>query len=187
MILLLSNHTELSTKGFLKNAQCDYYNEFLEPKLDENGKYLFNFIKTMNKDCIGIETLISDNKTITDSKEKAEILSKMFESVFQNETNDDIPNILPSQFPDMDDFEITENGVLNQLLNLNIHKSTGPDELSPQLLNILAPVISPFLTKIYKQSLSQSKCPYDWKIQYISPLLKPGNIRLTHHLTNQSH
>ena len=55
----------------------------------------------------------------------------------------------------MEEFEIDENGVLTQLEKLNVHKSTGPDDLSLHLLKMLATVISPTLTKIYKQSLSQ--------------------------------
>ena len=85
-----------------------------------------------------------------------------------------LPNIFPSPYPDMDKFEVTEKGVLTQLNNLNVHKSTGPDGLSPYLLRMLAPVITPALTKIYRQSLVEQKCPMDWKIQYIAPILKPG-------------
>ena len=43
---------------------------------------------------------------------------------------------------------------------------------------MMAPVISPRLTKIFKQSLTQSKNPKDWKIQYISPILKPGKDKV---------
>ena len=39
---------------------------------------------------------------------------------------------------------------------------------------MLAPVISPRLTNIFKQSLTQSKNPKDWKFQFICPILKPG-------------
>ena len=39
---------------------------------------------------------------------------------------------------------------------------------------MLAPTITPMLTKIYQQSLTLNKSPYDWKTQFISPILKPG-------------
>ena len=57
----------------------------------------------------------------------------------------------------MEVFDVTETGVLNQLEELNVHKSTGPDGLSPYLLKMLAPVISQRLTKILKKSLSEEK------------------------------
>ena len=43
---------------------------------------------------------------------------------------------------------------------------------------MLAPVISSTLTKIFKQSITEAKSPSDWKIQYISPILKPGKDKL---------
>ena len=61
----------------------------------------------------------------------------------------------------MEKFQITEKGVRNQLDTLNVNKSTGPDDLSPHLLKMLAPVISSSLTKIFIQSLSEAKCPSD--------------------------
>ena len=165
-------------KRILKNAQRDYYLDFLEPKLDQNGKFLFNYIKKMKKDSTGIEALNFNNKITTNTDDKVEALAQQYESVFVKENLENIPAILPSPYPDMEDFEITENGVLTQLEGLNIHKSTGPDGLSPQLLKMLAPVISPTLTKIYKQSLSTAKSPLDWKIQFISPILKPGKNKV---------
>ena len=78
----------------------------------------------------------------------------------------------------MEEIKITENGVLTQLKGLNTSKSTGPDDLSPQLLKMLASEIAPNLTKIFKQSLDKGKNPTDWKIQHICPILKPGKDKL---------
>ena len=117
------------------NARRDYFLEFLKPKLDENSKYLFNHIKRMNKDVIGIEALKFDGKLTTDPAGKAEALARQYESVFVRENLETIPNILPSPYPDMAQFDINENGVKKQLEELNIHKSVGPDDLSPHLLN----------------------------------------------------
>ena len=78
----------------------------------------------------------------------------------------------------MEVFEVTENGVLIQLQGLNVNKSTGPDDLSPHLLKMLANKISPRLTKIFKQSLRTAKNPIDWKTQFISPILKPGKDKV---------
>ena len=41
----------------LKNARRDYYQDFLDPRLDENSKFLFNYIKRLKKDSVGIEAL----------------------------------------------------------------------------------------------------------------------------------
>ena len=159
-------------------ARKEYYLDFLEPRLDKNVKYLFNYIKRMNKDSLGIEALEHNNKLVTDAIGKVEALSQEYESVFVDENTDNVPNILPSPYPDMESFEVSEKGVLAQLEQLDKNKSTGPDSLSPYLLKLIAPVISNPLTKIFKQSINESKSPLDWKIQFISPILKPGKDKL---------
>ena len=85
----------------------------------------------MNKDVIGIEALKLDGKLTTDPAGKAEALARQYESVFVHENLETMPNILPSLYPDMAEFDINEKGVKKQLEELNIHKSVGPDDLSP--------------------------------------------------------
>ena len=102
-------------KKCLREAQRDYFLDFLEPKLDTNGKYLFNHIKRLKRDVVGIEALQLNGNMTTDPKEKAEALAQQYESVFVNENVSNIPHILPSPYPDMHEFTITESGVLKQL------------------------------------------------------------------------
>ena len=117
-------------------------------------------------------------KITKDPREKVEALTNQNESVFQHEDLKSIPNILPSQYTDMEDIEINENGVLTQLEKINVNKSTGPDGLSPHILKMLATVITPNLTKLYKLSLNSGKNPLDWRLQFITPILKPGKNKL---------
>lgn len=65
------------------------------------------------KDSVGVEALKFNNKVTTDPIEKVEALSKQYESVFQKENIENIPNTLPSPYPDMKDFEITEKVFLH--------------------------------------------------------------------------
>ena len=162
----------------LRKAQRQYYNDFLEPKIDENAKYMFNYIKRLKKDSVGIEALNYKGKITTDAKEKAKALADQYESVYAKEDPTDIPNILPSPYPTMPDIEISEKGVLAQLERLNKNKSVGPDGLSPHLLKMLSKTIAPTLTTMYKESLLQNKIPMDWKRQFITPILKPGKDKL---------
>ena len=66
----------------------------------------------MKKDSVGIEALRNGNNIVTNPIDKVEILTKEYESVFTHENLENIPKILPSPYPDMENFEITENGVL---------------------------------------------------------------------------
>ena len=69
-------------RKLLKSAQNDYYLDFLEPKLDNNSKFLFNHIKRLRKDSVGIEALKLNGIITTDSSDKAEALAQQYESVF---------------------------------------------------------------------------------------------------------
>ena len=65
--------------------------------------------------------------------DKASILNKYFVSVFTQENNEPF-SASCGLIPDMPVIEITPPGVLKMLHGLNTKKSTGPDEISPNLL-----------------------------------------------------
>ena len=66
-------------RKLLKKARQDYYIDFLEPKIDKHSRYLFNHIKKLKKDSVGIEALKLDGKIVTDPNEKAEALAREYE------------------------------------------------------------------------------------------------------------
>jgi hypothetical protein len=54
--------------------------------------------------------------------------------------------------------------------NLKVHKAAGPDTISPRLLNSLASVITPAITRIFQTSLDE-----DWRKANIVPIFKKGD------------
>jgi hypothetical protein len=76
-----------------------------------------------------------------------------------------------------------EKGVLKLLQNLKVHKAAGPDTISPRLLNSLAIVITPAITRIFQTSLYEGTVPKDWRKANIVPIFKkddkpkPANYR----------
>ena len=55
------------------------------------------------------------------------------------------------------------------LNNLNIHKSSGPDDLSARvLMNVV------FKMLIYNESLPQGTVPDDWRRENVAPIFKKG-------------
>ena len=83
--------------------------------------------------------------------DKAEALNNHIHSVFS------IPNRKITLFDGVSPFEsipslsIDACGVLSQLRQLNPNKAQGPDELSPQLLKLVAEELAPALTIIFQQ------------------------------------
>ena len=87
------------------------------------------------------------------------MLGKHFESVFTSEPdNMALPTILPSQFPTMQNIEISVNGVEQLLKKIEPGKATGPDNIQAILLKETAPEISP-ISHPYLQSISTIWCP----------------------------
>ena len=76
---------------------------------------------------------------------------------------------------DMSPIKIDESGMQAQLLKLNPHKATGPDDIFPQLLKQMATVISPALTRIFQQSLDSGKVPDDWRKACVCAVFNKGD------------
>ena len=65
-------------------------------------------------------------------------------------------------------------GVLSQLRRLNPNEAHGPDELSPQLLKLVAEELAPGLTIIFQQSYEVSSIPKDWNSAIGTQIFKKG-------------
>ena len=106
--------------------------------------------------------------------DKAEALNNHFHSVFS------IPKRNITLFDGVSPFEsipslsIDACGVLSQFRRLNPNKAHGPDELSPQLLKLVAEELATALTIIFQQSYDLSFTPKDWNYAIVTPIYKKG-------------
>ena len=64
--------------------------------------------------------------------------------------------------------------VREALYTIDPKKSTGADELDPQLLVLASPIISDFITHIFNLTLITDSIPSLWKTAHVSPLHKGG-------------
>jgi hypothetical protein len=77
----------------------------------------------------------TNSEKTEDNKEKANILSDYFASVFTNEPLGELPQMTPIEIHnELKDLFINKDMVLKLLQNLKIDKSPGPDSLHPRLL-----------------------------------------------------
>ena len=121
-----------------------------------------------------VNNIIGGTKVCNSDIDKAEALNNHFHSVFS------IPNRKITLFDGVSPFEsipslsIDACGVLSQLRQLNPNRAQGPDELSPQLLKLVAEELAPALTIIFQQSYDLSSTPKDWNSAIVTPIYKKG-------------
>ncbi|GAB0207914.1 mitochondrial enolase superfamily member 1 [Grus japonensis] len=82
------------------------------------------------------------------------------------------------------DFPFVDTEIVrDQLYQLNVHKSMGPDGIHPRVLKELADVTAGPLSIIYQSSQEFGEVPADWKLANVIPIYKkgmredPGNYR----------
>ena len=117
---------------------------------------------------------IIDNDTVYfSSQEKANIFNEFFLSHASiNTDNATLPRLEPYTNSHLQNLSIQEKEVLEILKNIDVSKSSGPDEISPKMLKEAAPSISPSLTKLINLSLSSCRVPKAWKKANVLPIHK---------------
>ena len=79
-----------------------------------------------------------------------------------------------TQFPVIEDIDITLNKIVKLLKDPNQTKSPGPDNISPKVLKEIANEVRPLLLLIYRKSLQTSEVPEDWRKANVTPVFKTG-------------
>ena len=142
---------------------------------DNANKNFWKYIKHLRKDNTGVPPLNKDNQTITEPKEKANLLNKHFDSIFTNEDLSNIPECNHSTYPNVPSIVFTTNGIHRQLSSLNVNKASGPDSIPGCILQICATEVAPILMVLFTQSLNTGEVPSDWLNANVIPVYKKGN------------
>ena len=122
-------------------------------------KKLWSFIKSQRKDSCGVPPLKYNGTVHTDHHSKAKILNEYFCSAFTTSSSAGPPNLEGSLSPGIASLNITMKGVAKLLKDLDIHKATGPDNITAHLLKELNLELAPVLALIFQASLHQCMSP----------------------------
>ena len=142
-----------------------FENDPSDPDSNKSGKIkkFWSFVKSLKKDTFGITSLRENGILKTDTKEKADICNRQFQSAFTREDDSDPPSKGASPFSSMGEITVDPKGVAKLLDGLNVHKAPDPDGLNARVLKECSTQISPILALIYNESLAQGNVPDDWR------------------------
>ena len=143
-------------------------------KSENNPKPFWNYIKSLRKGTNDLVLLKEGEKVITDEYSIAQEMNCYFSSVFTQEQ---------SNLPEFDDFIkdklnnilCNANEVENHLKELSVHKSQGPDMISPRILKECAQELSTSLCTLFNKSFTTGLIPTEWKMANITPIHKKGS------------
>ncbi|GAB0176274.1 mitochondrial enolase superfamily member 1 [Grus japonensis] len=119
--------------------------------VSDNKKGFFKYVnsKRRSKENIG-PILVEDGHPTNKDEEKAEPFNVVFASVFNNT---DRPWAAQSPESEDHDFPFVDTEIVrNQLYQLNVHKSMGPDGIHPRVLKKIVDVMAGPLSIIYERS-----------------------------------
>ncbi|MCQ4187459.1 reverse transcriptase family protein [Klebsiella pneumoniae] len=174
-------------RGEIRKAKAQL--EFnLATGVKRNKKLFYKYINSKRRTKENIHSLLDEAGNVTtEDKEKAEVLNAFFTSVFKGQTSypqgTPLSDLVVSAGEHANPPVILEETVRDLLLQLDCHKSMGPDEIHPRVLRELAEVIAEPLSIIYQRSLLTGEVPEDWRIANVTPIYKkgckedPGNYR----------
>lgn len=122
-------------------------------------------------------SIIVGSEATNDPVTIANAFNSYFQSVFSCDSNAG-PPFTALKHSSITNINISEDGVLNLVLNLNVKKSAGPDGIPNQFLVRYALWMSQYLTIIFRKSLATGVVPKSWKRAKIIPLFKSGDKQL---------
>ena len=108
------------------------------------------------------------------SKDIADLFNKHFYDQFSEESKYDIDiNFINNP---LFNFSIGTNTIYQEPTKINPNKSTGPDNISGQVLKHCARSIAYPLSLLFNLSFKTGSIPNEWKLAHVVPIHKKGEI-----------
>ena len=152
------------------------YEQSLAKSAKKNPKRYYRYVQSKSALRGSVGSLKNNDVVLTDSKEKANLLLDYFEKVHRSDnlTQVDSSPLNIDVVPKMEEILVREPQVLELLESVNVNKSIGVDGIHPLLIRVLANVIAPAVTNLFRLSLLERKLPGDWMGASVTPIHKGG-------------
>ena len=150
-------------------------------KLSKNNpKKFWNYVKSKTKSFSSIGDLKYKNKNGKEciaktNVDKSDAFCNYFSSVFTRENDDNFEKLESKQINEMTDIVFNVENIKLKLQNLNVNKSSGPDNIHPKILNEANDVLALPLKILFETSFKLKMLPHDWRSANISAIFKKGS------------
>jgi hypothetical protein len=141
-----------------RQSYCAFIND-MATNCSNNPKQFWSFVSTQRRKST-ITSFQTDNGVINDPVNIAQNFNLMFQSNFSCDSN----NII--------DISCDHVNSGFRLSELNMHKSCGPDDISPMLSNPACGSLAQPLAKLFNLSLATGVVLHEWKLANVVPLFK---------------
>ena len=168
------NQVRRATRNAVKKQEKD-----IAKNAKLNSKVFWKFINSKTKlrgniPELYVSTKLDNDEMTRDDHTKANILGNYFSSVFVKEpewtwvlNEEDKPHSKMDLKPD-----VTKEIICKKLMELNVNKSPGPDNLHPRVFKELSVVLLEPLFIIFNLSITSGKIPSTWKLASITAIFK---------------
>ena len=111
---------------------------------------------------------LNDGNAAKTSLEKAEALNNSFGSVLSDEHCTNVPFCEEKSGTPLSNIIFTPDMIKMNLLNLNVNKSVGSDNIHPYMIKTLAEFISKPLAILFNKSMESGTTPEKWAEAFTS-------------------
>lgn len=125
-----------------------------------------------------ISSLKVAGEHVSDKAKLANCFNLYFKSTFTIDNNTHPTFDAPTNTPPLNDLTICEDGIFSLLLDLDVKKSTGIDNVPNAFLRRYAEWCAKYLTVIFQRSLDSGKVPTEWKYAKVIPVFKAEDREL---------
>ena len=100
-------------------------------------KRFWTYIRSKRQDNVGVAPLEINDDVVSDSREKANLLSNYFKSVFTKEDLQNMPPEATSPYADIPPIHFSTAGITKLLQKVDCKKANGPDGIPCYILKLL--------------------------------------------------
>ena len=137
------------------------------------SKKFWSYVKNISNSSRIPDSIYRNGVYANDHSKQADLFNSYFYDQFSTKSNYSVDvDFFNDEFSS---FKFKEDRILGILLNIDINKSAGPDEISGIVLKNCAYTLAHPLSILFNLSFSMGIVPPDWKLANVVPVHKKGD------------